>query len=183
MQTSLHQGRNEVRWRPGKEASLAPPCSNLSFRSKCIVLKKVPVTLLGLFGAPWWFGARGIVPPLLSTVTPLVCMDVCWYATYFNTVWKEACIRVVWLNYSFGQVDRSLTLTMDFSNLWKHWYRFTHASFHTVYNNYTWLTAISSHCLAALPAKISVFNSHMQGSLSVISNKSRLHTKKPIFLQ
>jgi len=24
------QGRNEVRWRPGQEASLAPPCSNLS---------------------------------------------------------------------------------------------------------------------------------------------------------
>jgi len=41
--------------------------------------------------------------------------------------------------------------TMDFSNLWKHCYRFTHASFHTVYN-YSWLTAISSvtatlHCL------------------------------------
>jgi len=43
------QGRYEVRWRPGHEASLAPPCSNLrSFGSKCIVLKKVLVTLLGL---------------------------------------------------------------------------------------------------------------------------------------
>jgi len=46
------QGRNEVRWRPGQEASLAPPCSNLrSFGSKCTMLKKVLVTLLGLFGA------------------------------------------------------------------------------------------------------------------------------------
>ena len=32
---------------------------------------------------------------------------------------------------------------MDFSNSWKHCYRFIHASFHTVYNC-TWPTAISS---------------------------------------
>jgi len=46
---------------------------------------------------------------------------------------------------------RSLTLTKDISNLWKHCYIFTHASFYTVHNH-TWLTAISSvpvslHCL------------------------------------
>jgi len=47
------QGLNEVRWRLGQEASLAPPFSNLrSFGSKCTVLKQVLVTLLGLFGAP-----------------------------------------------------------------------------------------------------------------------------------
>ena len=47
-----YQWRNEVRWRPGQEATLAPPCSNLrSFGSKCIVLKNVRVTLLG-FSAP-----------------------------------------------------------------------------------------------------------------------------------
>jgi len=34
------------------------------------------------------------------------------------------------------------------------------------------------HCLIALPAKMSVFTSHMQGSHSVISNKPGLHTKK-----
>ena len=46
------QARNKIRWRPGQEASLAPPCSNLrSYRSKCSVLKKVLLTLLGLFGA------------------------------------------------------------------------------------------------------------------------------------
>jgi len=33
------------------------------------------------------------------------------------------------------------------------------------------------HCLAAIPGKISVFNSHMQGSHSVISNKPRLHNE------
>jgi len=46
------QGRKEVGWRPGQEASLAPRCSNLSsVGSKFSVLKKVLVTLLGLFGA------------------------------------------------------------------------------------------------------------------------------------
>jgi len=39
------------------------------------------------------------------------------------------------------------------------------------------------HYLAELPAKMSVFNNHMQGSRSVISNKPRLHTKKNIFVQ
>jgi len=52
---AYEQGRHDVRWRPGQEASLAPPCSNLrSFGSKCTVLKNVGlhVTLLGLIGAP-----------------------------------------------------------------------------------------------------------------------------------
>jgi len=74
------QGRNEVRWRPGHEASLAHPYSNLrSFGSKCTVLKKIFVKLLGLFGAfavvwrpPQWFGARGIVRPFAPLATPLV---------------------------------------------------------------------------------------------------------------
>jgi len=45
--------RNEVRWRPGQKASMAPPCSNLRFYgSKYTELKKVLVTLLRLFGAP-----------------------------------------------------------------------------------------------------------------------------------
>ena len=76
------QGRNEIRWRPGHEARLAPPCLNLrSFGSKCTVLKNVFVTLLGLYGAPHSdlapplrFGARGIVPPLPPLVTPLCSM-------------------------------------------------------------------------------------------------------------
>ena len=52
--------------------SLAPACLNLrSLGSNCNILKKVLVTLLGLFGVPrsdsalpWWFGAWGIVPLL-----------------------------------------------------------------------------------------------------------------------
>ena len=62
------------------------------------------------------------------------------------------------------------------------------ALFQTVLN-YAWLTAINfelclaycyqqCHCLAALPAKMSAFICLMQGSHSVISNKSRLATKK-----
>jgi len=47
------QGRNEVKWRPGQAASLEPPYANLrSFGSKCTVLMKVLVTLLGLFSPP-----------------------------------------------------------------------------------------------------------------------------------
>ena len=34
------------------------------------------------------------------------------------------------------------------------------------------------HCLAALPAKMSVFNSHMQGSHSIISNKPQIAHQK-----
>ena len=51
--TAHKQERNEVRWRPGQEASLAPSFPNLrSFGSKCTVLKEILVTLLGLFGPP-----------------------------------------------------------------------------------------------------------------------------------
>ena len=47
------QGRNEVKWRLGQEASLAHPCSRLrSFGSKCTILEEILVTLLELFGAP-----------------------------------------------------------------------------------------------------------------------------------
>jgi len=43
-----------------KQLSLAPPCSNLrSFGSKCTVLKKVLVTLLGLGSAPHSHPAPG----------------------------------------------------------------------------------------------------------------------------
>jgi len=66
------QGRNEVRWRPGQEAGSVPPCSNLrSFGSKCTVLKKVVVTLLGLFGATRSDTTPGNCAPLPPLVTPL----------------------------------------------------------------------------------------------------------------
>jgi len=47
------QGRNEVRWRPGQEASLAPPCSNLRFfESKCTILKRKYLWLCWDFSVP-----------------------------------------------------------------------------------------------------------------------------------
>ena len=62
------QGRNKVRWRQEKEASVALPCSSLrSFGSKCTVLKKVLVKLLGLFGAL----RSDLVPRKLFPLTPL----------------------------------------------------------------------------------------------------------------
>jgi len=60
---------------------------------------------------------------------------------------------------------------MDFSNLWQHCYRCTHAYFHTVQKRYEAYRYQQCHGLTALPAKMSVFNSHMQGSHSMISNK------------
>jgi len=54
VKSEISQVRNFAWHRDNKQVwSLAPPCSNLSFfRSKCTILKKVLVTLLGLFGAP-----------------------------------------------------------------------------------------------------------------------------------
>ena len=79
------QGRNEVRWRPGQEASLAPPCSNLrSFGTKCTVLKEVLVTLLGLFGAPIGIRRPGNCAPLPPVVTPLVIIIAIFSDSVFS---------------------------------------------------------------------------------------------------
>jgi len=71
------QGCKEARWRPGQEARLAPPCSNLmSFGSKCTILKKVLTTLLGLFGAPAVIRYPGNCDLLSPLVTPLFTPDI-----------------------------------------------------------------------------------------------------------
>ena len=80
--TCAVQGRNDVRWRPGQEASLAPPCSKpRSFGSIRSVLKKVLVTLLGLFrasadvGRPHSDSALGNWTPLAPTsLRPWCCV-------------------------------------------------------------------------------------------------------------
>jgi len=70
------QERNEVRWRPGQEACLAPPCLNLkSFGSKCTAVKKVLVTLLGLFGVPMMIRRPGNCAPL--ALPPLLPCQGC----------------------------------------------------------------------------------------------------------
>jgi len=71
------QGRNEVRWCPGQQTSLAPACLNLkSFGSKCTASKKVLVTLLGLFGAPAVFRRPGNCAPLSPLVTALPSLQL-----------------------------------------------------------------------------------------------------------
>jgi len=73
------QGRNEVRWRPGQEISLASLCSNLrSFRSNAPYWKKYLWHYWDFFSStgvisrpPQWFAARGFVHPLPPVVTPL----------------------------------------------------------------------------------------------------------------
>ena len=92
---SPYQGRAEVRWRPGQETSLAPPCSNLgSFASKCTVLKKV-LAALGLFGAPQWFSGH-LCPLCTSSVRPWalsswLCNQTMLKDLDQSAAWRKAC--------------------------------------------------------------------------------------------
>ena len=64
--TDSHTGRNEVRWHPGQEESLSPPCSNLSpFGSKFTALKEVLATILKLVGPPALIPTFTVGPPAL----------------------------------------------------------------------------------------------------------------------
>ena len=74
------------------------------------------------------------------------------------TAWKETYISVVWHSGTLV----TLALIMDISNLWKHCYRLTHASFHklSIYVAYRYQhVTISLHYLHA---KMCVFNSLIQ---------------------
>ena len=105
------QGRNEVRWRPGQEESLAPPCSKLrSFGSKCSVWKKVLVTLLGLFGAlrsdlapPYWLiSASGeLRPPLCLCVRLLYSRNKLTLRHKIEPTWSS--IKIQWFFCYFTQ--------------------------------------------------------------------------------
>ena len=54
----LRQGRNEVRWCPGQEASLAPPCSKQVFRKQTYCTEESTWDIAGTFRRlPQWFGA------------------------------------------------------------------------------------------------------------------------------
>ena len=72
----------------------------------------------------------------------------------------------------------SLTLTFDFSNLWKKCYRFTHAFF-TQYKT-TWLSAIISHRLAAVHDKMSAFSSRVARSKWTKNAKSLVKNVKSL---
>jgi len=111
----VQQRRNEVRWRPGQEASFAPPCSSLrSFESKYTALKKALVILLGFSAPPAVAVIRrphsdstaGELCPLPPLVTTLQCSPWFWsrFAWYqgLNEVWwgpgQEANLAPPYLN-------------------------------------------------------------------------------------
>jgi len=75
----VQQRRNEVRWRPGQEASLAPPCSNLrSFENKYTVLKNALVILLRFSAPPaviWRPGNEQPCPPRYATAVQSVIAE------------------------------------------------------------------------------------------------------------
>jgi len=114
-----------------KKFGAAPPWWTLrSFGSKCTVLRKVLVTLLGLFGA------HIILSPV---VTPLLCIDAFLYcvkrSVHENRLIKPF-TRARWSqshtnNECFKLVEALLQIYSCFFS-------------HTIGYNYTWLAAISS---------------------------------------
>ena len=80
------QGCNQVRWRPGQEASLPPQCSNLrSFESECNVGEERTCDIVGTFRRPLQsFGAprndsapNGLCPSCCPSLRPcLPCKNV-----------------------------------------------------------------------------------------------------------
>jgi len=88
----VQQRRNEVIWRPGQEATSAPPCWNLrSFGNKCTALKKALVILLRFSALPQWLLSRGIVP-LSPLVTSLQCS--LWFRS--RSAWYQGRNEVRW---------------------------------------------------------------------------------------
>ena len=86
-QHALRQGRTEVRWPPGQDTSLAPPCSNLrSFGSNVLYWRKY-------LWHCWVFSAPGALCPLApSRYAPaLRCWIRSWYlnkTSSFRLCWK-----------------------------------------------------------------------------------------------
>jgi len=70
----LSQGRKEVRWLPGQEESLAPPCSNLrAFASEAkLLFEESTCDIVGTFRRPLMIRRPGNCAPL---VTPLFLVD------------------------------------------------------------------------------------------------------------
>ena len=65
--------------------------------------------------------------------------------------------------------NHSLTLTMDFSYLWKHCYRFTYATFHTFWNYVTYCYHQSLSRCITLQDVCAEFNRNMWPVLPVVS--------------
>jgi len=71
-----NQGRNDVRWRPGQEANLAPPFSNLkSFRKEMYCIEESTCDIIGTFQRPsQWFGSPIAIrrPENCAPIAPLL---------------------------------------------------------------------------------------------------------------
>jgi len=120
--------RGEVRWRPGQKASLAPLCSNLrSFRSKSTVLKKVLVTLLGLFGTPGSHSAPPAVIQHVGNCVPLPpSLRSCIYVIGISPRNPQKAIRLkptdfpvsLMLCLLFGPTDSTIWLSFKWIMPW-----------------------------------------------------------------
>jgi len=104
-----HQGHNEVRWRPGQEASLAPPCSSLrslqanvrrwrKYLWHCWDFSAPPAAIRRPHSGP----APGkLLPPCPPLVTPLITTitmispDVNWYMQCFVNCYMQCFVKGV----------------------------------------------------------------------------------------
>jgi len=94
------QRRNEVIWRPGQDASLASPCSNMrSFGRKCMMYWKITCDILGTFRRlPQSIGAHimirhlEIAPPLPHRYAPArgtnQFAELNWTSLFLQRAWN-----------------------------------------------------------------------------------------------
>jgi len=83
LQLCAEQERNEVRWRPGQEASLAPHIRTWGLSEANALYWRRYFWNCGTFRRRLkWFGARGIVSPLRPRSAPgaeaIVIATACW---------------------------------------------------------------------------------------------------------
>ena len=90
----VQQRRNEVRWRPGQEASLASSCSKQVFRKQMYCIEESTCDTVGIFGAPRSRSdsAPGQLCPFLPLVTPLQCNP--WFRG--RSAWYQGLNEVRW---------------------------------------------------------------------------------------
>jgi len=139
---------------PGDRSKLAPQCSKLrSFVSKCTVLKKVFVTLLGTFGAPVVIRRPGDFASFSPLVTHLdllyqVGQAILWYGHILTLVMILDLMTVKYFGWWFADANQEQTTCCE-SN-WRA--RWSH--------NQMWLCVSVSRILAA-PAICERHNSHL----------------------
>jgi len=97
---------------------------------------------------------NGPCPPIFS----IPCLFVLWEAVPQTKYFARLKLKYL-ASQNFGlATPLHLRGNIGYKNAlcWQQCFYFTHASFHS-----TWVTAIGSRCLVALPVKMSTFNSHV----------------------